>query len=190
MQHSIHYDWLIEKARALYDYAKKEDFQSVKRLCENILSGLKNHGLGDSFPKFAPYKAINNHNQVRDDYESNGDGTYYLTTRSRVRVSKEKFQEIVDVLPKEVDVFLDDNHTYYDYPWNDKETIDNDDLGFALENYVRSGIQPVYDNIIDDDYVDEMLHHHFKAFLEYFSDLFYNGALEEYSIENLDDNDW
>lgn len=44
-EHSIHYDWLMEKARALYDYAKKEDFKNVANLCHNILDGMKNNGL-------------------------------------------------------------------------------------------------------------------------------------------------
>jgi hypothetical protein len=43
---SIHHEWLIEHAKRLYEYAKVDNFRSVKREAENLIDGIDNNHLG------------------------------------------------------------------------------------------------------------------------------------------------
>lgn len=43
---SIHHEWLIEHAKRLYEYAKIDNFGSVKREAENLIDGIDNNNLG------------------------------------------------------------------------------------------------------------------------------------------------
>lgn len=124
-----------------------------------------------------------------DDYDPTLSEGKYIYNYYKINISQKEFDRLVDSLPLRLDIFLDNEHTLYDYYWNERNIIDNDDLVNAITNYAQSKVQRVHDNTIDDDFVEEMIDRHLSTFIEYFGDLFYDDAQEEYyQIHDFNDS--